>query len=70
VQKTVSLGTKSFDEAIKYIDKTIADLEKAKEKIKNAGKKMITASNKITDITYKKLIKGCNNDPFNNNNGL
>lgn len=70
VQKTVSLGTKSFDEAIKYIDKTIADLEKTKEKIKNAGKKMITASNKITDITYKKLIKGCNNDPFNNNNGL
>lgn len=68
VNKSTSLGLKSFEEAIKYIEKTIIDLKKTKDNLESAGTKMRIANNKVSKITYKKLIKGCKADPFDDNN--
>ena len=64
VQKSASLGSKAFVDAIKNINNAISDLEKTRDSLTKANHRMQIACNKVLDINYKKLVKGCKNDPF------
>lgn len=46
-----------FDEAVKAIDKAIADLQKAKEKLLVSEKHLNAANNKLEGLTVKKLTR-------------
>ena len=46
-----------FDKAIAEIDKTIANLEKVKSELLGSDKQLRIATNKVDDVSVKKLIK-------------
>ena len=46
-----------FDDAVKAIDKAIADLQKAKEKLLTSEKHLNAANNKLEDLSVKKLTR-------------
>lgn len=65
VNKSVVFAQKNFNATIEEIDKSINALVKAKEDLLKCGKQLTAANNKVTDITVRKLLKGCKEDPFN-----
>ena len=46
-----------FDDAVKAIDKAIADLQKAKDKLLTSEKHLTAANNKLEGLTVKKLTR-------------
>ena len=46
-----------FEDAVKAIDKAIADLQKAKDKLLTSEKHLSAANNKLEDLTVKKLTR-------------
>ena len=46
-----------FEDAIKAIDKAIADLQKAKDKLLVSEKHLNAANNKLEGLTVKKLVR-------------
>ena len=50
-------ASKRFEDAVVAIDKAIADLQKAKEKLLVSEKHLTAANNKLEDLTVKKLTR-------------
>lgn len=64
VNKNVDKAHKDYEAAIAAIDKSIADLQKTKDFLMKSGDQLRIANNKVSDITVRKLKKGCEGDPF------
>jgi hypothetical protein len=52
------LASNSFADAIKAIDKSIADLQKTKDALLNSDRNLRLANDKAQDVTIKKLTRG------------
>ena len=55
--KNLGDASKRFEDAVAAIDKAIADLQKAKEKLLVSEKHLTAANNKLEDLTVKKLTR-------------
>jgi hypothetical protein len=55
--RNYDLAHKHFDDAIKEIDATITHLEKVKEKLQKSDNQLRIATNKVDDVSVKKLTK-------------
>ncbi len=55
--RNYSLAHDHFDKAIDEIDKTIAHLEKVKKELQGSDNQLRIATNKVEDVTVKKLTK-------------
>jgi len=64
VNKSVEFAHKNFEATIAEIDKSIASLQKAKEDLLKCGGQLGAANRKVVEITTRKLLKGCEGDPF------
>ena len=56
--RNYELAHSHFDKAIAAIDKSIADLEKVKAELLGSDKQLRIATNKVEDVSIKKLTKG------------
>lgn len=57
VSRNYDLAHGHFDKAIDEIDKTIDNLQKVKAELQGSDKQLRIATNKVEDITVKKLTK-------------
>ena len=64
INKTVEYAHKNFNDTIAEIDRAIDQLQKARDNLTKTGKQLDAANNKVSDITVRKLLKNCNDDPF------
>jgi hypothetical protein len=55
--RNYDLAHRHFDDAIKEIDATITHLEKVKEKLQKSDNQLRIATNKVDDVSVKKLTK-------------
>ena len=55
--RNYELAHNHFDKAIEEIDKTIQHLEKVKSELHGSDKQLRVATNKVEDVTVKKLTK-------------
>jgi len=56
--RNYELASNSFADAIKSIDKSIADLQKTKDALLNSDRNLRLANDKAQDVTIKKLTRG------------
>jgi hypothetical protein len=56
--RNYELASNSFADAIKAIDKSIADLQKTKDALLNSDRNLRLANDKAQDVTIKKLTRG------------
>ena len=56
--RNYELASNSFADAIKAIDKSIADLQKTKDALLNSDRHLRLANDKAQDVTIKKLTRG------------
>jgi hypothetical protein len=56
--RNYDLAHRHFDDALKEIDATIAHLEKVREKLQKSDNQLRIATNKVDDVSVKKLTKG------------
>ncbi|MBQ5534351.1 MAG: DUF2130 domain-containing protein, partial [Lachnospiraceae bacterium] len=56
--RNYELAHNHFDKAIDEIDKTIQHLEKVKAELQGSDRQLRIATNKVEDVTVKKLTKG------------
>ncbi len=56
--KNVENAKNKFDAAIEQIDKTINNLQKAKESLLGSGRNLSIANSKVEEVTIRKLTKG------------
>jgi len=56
--RNYELASNSFGDAIKAIDKSMADLQKTKDALLNSDRNLRLANDKAQDVTIKKLTRG------------
>ena len=56
--RNYDLASKQFEEAIKYIDSSIAQMQKVKDRLLRSENNLRLANNKAQDVTIKKLTRG------------